>query len=598
MRRLTFAVLICAVVASGMIPGRTGELDRSTDGRDVTVSLTSPFTDIPPGGCIPYRVTIRNDQNGTGTWRLSFQGSSYMSSMGATDFEQDLTVAPNSTGVFDILVPMPISANKGNTSLNVGVSGPGFANAGGFFAYIYSNNAGNRTPFALLGKGLLGAIGLGPLQSYCKDQGREFYGSEVDMTNASSDWRAYSGAAAVLLGDTEWLGLTSAQRGALCDYVSQGGHLTLFTTSMQETATGLELPDFHGKPGAYGFGTISLETTQAFPPDAYSLSVAIDRNPADSAQNVDDGFSTWGLRPLVGTIVVSAVFILSFVVVFGSLVGPVNLFVFAKGKNRFRLFWTTPLISILASIALIAGILLTDGLGGRGQQLIAIYSLPASNRETVVQEQVSRTAVLFSNQWHSDQNYLITPISDQAMKNAMSADGSRSYAGNQDLSDSPDTYHQIGNDYSGNWFRSRSVSGQYLQATRPSRSSITVFTSATPDSPPVVLSSFPTELNKLFLVDAQNHYWTCQNLEPGRKVTCTPSSMGEFNSFWDDASSYAGGKLRPLLSAVRDRPGCFYATGIPPAGDRLATLGEINWQVTRGVYLGPWVAAPATESTP
>ena len=596
MRCLTLAFLVLTTFL-----GHAGQLDRTTDGRDVTVTLTSPFSDLPPGGCVPYRVTIRNDQNSTGTWHFTFQGIANMTSMGATVFNQDMTVAPNSTGSFDIVVPLPVSSLKGPTSLNVGVSGPGFNNSGGFFAYIYSNNSGNRTPFALLGKGLLGKIGIGPLESYYKDQSREFYGSEIDMDNASTDWRAYSGAAVVLLSDTEWLALDSAQRGALCDYVAQGGHLTLFTTANPApSASSLRLPDFQGTPGAYGFGTISLDSTPSIPPDPYTLSVAISRNPASAAQNIDDNFSTWGLRPLVGTIVVSAFFILSFVLLFGALVGPVNLFVFAKGSNRFRLFWTTPLISIVASIALVAGILLTDGLGGRGLQLIATYSLPGANQEAVIQEQVSRTAVLFSNQWHSDQDYLITPISDLAMKNAMASDGSRTYTGNRDLSDSVDTYQLSKSDFSGNWFRSRSVSGQYLQAVRPSRSTLTVLN---PDAlevqqAPVVLSSFPTELDRVFLYDSHRHYWTCSHLNPGQRVTCTASTGPEFNQFWNDACANAGGKLRPLLSEARDRPGCFYATGTPAPSDRLTTLSEIRWQVTQGIYLGPWVMAPVAGSTP
>ena len=327
---------------------------------------------------------------------------------------------------------------------------------------------------------------------------------------------------------------------------------------------------------------------------------AIQRSPANSAQYVDENFSTWGLRPLVGAIVVSSAFIISFVLLFGGLVGPVNLFVFARGKNRFRLFWTTPLISVIASVALIAGILLTDGLGGHGMQLVAIYSLPASNREAVIQEQVSRTAVLFTNQWHSDQDYLITPVSDDAMKNAMASNGSRTYAGNRDLSDSPDTFHISKNDYSGNWFRSRAVSGQYLQAVRPSRSSLTVVNPEALDSgqAPVVLSSFPAELERVYLVDNHDRTWTCSNVDPGHKVTCTAATMSDYNQFWTAACADAGGKLRPLLSQVRDRPGCFYATGTPAPAERLATLREINWQVTQGIYLGPWVTAPATGATP
>jgi hypothetical protein len=315
---------------------------------------------------------------------------------------------------------------------------------------------------------------------------------------------------------------------------------------------------------------------------------------------VDESFSNWLLRGLVGTIAVSGPFILAFVVVFGALVGPINLFVFARGAKRFRLFWTTPLISIVASLALIGGILLVDGLGGTGKQMIVIYSLPESNREAVIQEQIARTAVLFSNRWHSDQNYLITPLSYRAVRNESGEPGYRSYNPSRDLASSPDVFHQEGNDYSGNWFRSRAVSGQYLQAMRPSRSSLTVLNPQAIDSgsPPEVLSSYPQDLTRVFLVDRQRHYWTCGDLEPGRKQDCTASTVDDFNRFWSEASSKAGGKLRPFLSGIIDRPGCFYATGPISSGESLATLGEIRWQVAQGIYLGPWVGAPATGGTP
>jgi len=600
---LVLAIVMAAV--GGTFPGRAGELDRTTNGQDVTVSVVSPFTQVPPGGCVPYQVNIRNDRNAPGTWQLYFQGAANISSLGATVFAQDLTVAANSSGSFAIVVPVPIAAEKGSTSLNVGVGGPGFDNASvykRFFGYVYSNNAGPRSPFAILGKDVLGPIGTGPLEAFYKDHDETFYGSQVDTANLPSDWRAYSGVGALILKDTEWLSLDSAQRGAISDYVSQGGHLTLFTSdSLESRQPELQLPGSEGKPGDYGFGVISLVFVPSFPPDAKSLDGVIQNNPANSAQNVDQDFSTWGLRDLAGTIAVSAVFILSFVILFGGLIGPVNLFVFARGANRFRLFWTTPLISILASLALIAGILVTDGLGGRGKQMIAIYSLPESNREAVIQEEVARTAVLFSNRWRTDQDYLITPISEHVLDNARAPYGSRVYPGRTDLEDSPDTYRQDGNEFSGNWFRSRSVSGQYLQAVRPSRFVLTVLNPQALNSrrvPPVVLSSFPQELTRVFLIDSQRNYWTCENLEPGRKMTCSLSTGDDFDQFWVNACNNAGGKLRPLLRQVRDRPGCFYATGAISPGDKLATLGEIQWQVVTGIYLGPWVASPIPESGP
>ncbi len=603
MRHLILALVIgSAVLAGGMFAARaSGQLDRSANGQDVTVSLKSPFSDFPPGGCVPYQVNIRNDRNAPGTWHFFFQGAANMSNVGASIFEKDLSVAANTSASFDIVVPMPSASETGYISMNVGVTGPGFRSSyNQFFAYMYSNNPGSRSPFTVIGADVLGPSGSGSLESAYKDRSGVFYGSVVDMEDMPSDWRAYSGVAALILKDSEWLSLNAAQHEAVCDYVAQGGHLTLFTSENLDSRTPqLQLPSPGGKPGAYGFGNISLDATPSFPPDAALLITAIEDSPASTAANVDQNFSTWGLRPLIGTIVVSAGFILSFVLLFGSLVGPVNLFVFARGNRRFRLFWTTPLISLVASLALIVGIFLTDDLGGKGIQTVAIYSLPSVNREVVIQEQVARTGVLFSNQWHNDQDYLITPVSDSAMKNALVAEGGRVYGPRANLADSPATYRQDGNEYFGNWFRSRSVSGQYLQAIRPSRSALTVLNPQALNSrgaPPVVLSSFPQELSQVFLLDNQGHYWTCTHLEPGRKETCAPCNELDFNPFWTKACTNAGGKLRPLLSWVGDRAGCFYATGIPSPDERLATLGEIRWGVDQGIYLGQWVASTAPEN--
>ena len=607
MRRLLSALALGTAVAGGMFPGRADTLERTANGDDVSVGITSPFSQLPPGGCVPFRVNIRNDRNTPGTWHLFFQGIANTSGFQATDFGQDLTVAPNTSSTFDVLVPLPmVPVDRGGTTLNVGVKGPGFDNSsvyrGEFFAYLYTNNSKSRVPFTIIGKAVLGSVGLGPLESYCTGQGWEFYGSQVDPSNLPADWRAYSGVANVILRDDEWLALTSLQRQAVCDYVSQGGHLALLTSDDPELkAPYLQLPEADGKPGPYGFGNLTLDQSAGFPPDASSLYGTIIRNAAYSAQNIDQNFSTWRLRPLVGTIAVNGAFILSFVLLFGILVGPVNLFVLARGPKRFRLFWTTPVISLAACFALSAGILITDGLGGRGEQMIAVYCLPGVNREAVIQEEVARTALLFSNQWSSDQDYLITPISARVMTDALGVFGSHVYVSRGDVANSPDTYHQEGNGFSGNWFRSRSVSGQYLQAVRPSRSVLTVLNppalDAVPDAP-VVLSSFPQELTKVFLLDAQWHYWTCDHLQPGRKQTCTACTGRDFNLFWNDACAYAGGKLRPLLSRVRDRPGTFYATGLPSASDRLATLDEIRWHTTKAIYLGPWASTPAPEGAP
>jgi hypothetical protein len=258
MRNLILAFAIWAAFA---FHGRADNLDRSIEGHDVTVSITSAFSALPPGGCVPYRVTIRNDRNTPGTWHILFQGAGNTGRMGPMVFKRDIMVAPNSSGSFDVLVPLPLtSAKEATSSLNVKVTGPGLDNLNsGFFGYVYTNISGTGSPFTIIGKDVLGPVGLGPLEARYKDDGREFYGSEVDTANLSSDWRAYSGVAAFILKDSEWLGLTATQREAISGYVAQGGHLTLLTSGSPDSVTpGLQLPEPDGKPGPYGFGVISL----------------------------------------------------------------------------------------------------------------------------------------------------------------------------------------------------------------------------------------------------------------------------------------------------------------------------------------------------
>ena len=184
-------------------------------------------------------------------------------------FEKDLTVAANSSAAFDLVVSLPISSDSGNTTVNVSVTGPGFGNSRSqYFAYIYTNNSGSRCPFTVIGTDVLGAVGAGPLETAYKDRAEVFYGSVVDTASLPSDWRAYSGVALLILKDTEWLGVNSAQRSAICDYISQGGHLNLYTSENPESRMPeLRLPSPDGKPGDYGFGRITLEFTQNFPPD-------------------------------------------------------------------------------------------------------------------------------------------------------------------------------------------------------------------------------------------------------------------------------------------------------------------------------------------
>ena len=83
-------------------------------------------------------------------------------------------------------------------------------------------------------------------------------------------------------------------------------------------------------------------------------------------------------------------------VLFGILVGPVNLFVLAKSGRRHRLFITTPLISLGASLLLILLIIFQDGFGGRGMRRVLMEVRPdaGQNAAFLHQEQIARTGIL------------------------------------------------------------------------------------------------------------------------------------------------------------------------------------------------------------
>src|SRR5690606_18267044 len=99
-------------------------------------------------------------------------------------------------------------------------------------------------------------------------------------------------------------------------------------------------------------------------------------------------------------------------IAFGLLVGPVNLFVFAKSGQRHRLFITTPIISLATCALLILLILIQDGTGGRGERIVLMEVRPDAdeNRAYLHQEQVSRTGVLLGSSFELKESAVISPV--------------------------------------------------------------------------------------------------------------------------------------------------------------------------------------------
>ena len=76
--------------------------------------------------------------------------------------------------------------------------------------------------------------------------------------------------------------------------------------------------------------------------------------------------------------------IILILIIFSIIVGPVNLFVFAKSGRRHRLFFTTPLISLIAALLVLTFILFEDGVGGQGRRMLVMDLESAANDALLV----------------------------------------------------------------------------------------------------------------------------------------------------------------------------------------------------------------------
>ncbi len=294
----------------------------------------------------------------------------------------------------------------------------------------------------------------------------------------------------------------------------------------------------------------------------------------------EDFSGMWPLQLSFGEKSTNILFFILVLIVFGVLVGPVNLFVFAKAGRRHRLFVTTPLISLGASLLLIVLILFQDGFGGRGLRvvLMEVQPGPSENAAYIAQEQIARTGVLLDTEFETGENGLFSPVlveeSRWARVTEINDGGQGRYSVNLD---------EEGMRLSGSWFQSRSEHGHLFETIVPTRGRI----SLVQESPaPVITSTFEFPLEELWYRDPAGGLWRGEGISQGRNVTLSP--VGDPNTF----DRWVGGERirfvhrnQKRLQKVETRRDHFFATTNEAGG--IPTLHSINWQETRTVITGP-----------
>jgi hypothetical protein len=389
------------------------------------------------------------------------------------------------------------------------------------------------------------------------------------------DWLAYSGYDSILLLDSDLTTMSAGARNAILSWLRLGGQLVVHTTS---SATPASL----GLPTDTSFGKIemvSIPSSLALDP-AQTVDRISSSAPLSSQKSslLSDFNGSWPLQAVFGKKSFRYALFILILTVFGILVGPVNLFVFAKSGRRHRLFITTPLISLGASAILVGLIILQDGFGGAGRRLVLMEVRPDGNQNAafIHQEQFSRTGVLTRSAFTLDTPAFFTPVpissSPWARFTTSNAKGTFNLQPSGAITEA-----------SGDWFQSRSEQGHALSAVVPTRGRI----ESTP-SPDRLVSTFDFPIETLYYVDAQKQWHRADKIETGKTFILAPIEFSMADPAITALVNEFTSRNAKCLSSVRNRPGHFIA--VTNAAPAINTHPGVRWEETRTVITGPVVA--------
>ena len=541
----TLAALVALIVTTG-ISVRAGTPGASVVPLDPEVPASisvMPVAERWDGrGFMPLIVRVENRGRRPLAWNLSFASGI---GFGGDSLTHEVAVRAGAQDTLETVVYVPGAGALGGgqrATLVIRGEGPGAERA--YVHMLYGNNdpVVNTATIPGLEAALFTATNGAP--------GERTEITAVDPARWPADWRVWAPFQRVVFTEQEFAALDSARQGALRDWASMGGVLDLYPATSRE----------HEQTEGRGLGVIRLRArsladeasdAKLAPTLPTSRIVALYRERAPEVP----GERRASLEPKRATLGVAL-----FLVGFGVVVGPLNLFVFAPTNRRHRLFFTVPAISLAASALLAGYIVVQDGFGGEGAATGTVCLLPDSNQAVVTQIQIARTGVLTGAGF---------ALADDIVLERM---GERSASWPLTSRERVEHYERSHGHAAGDWFASRQVQEHVLRRLAPTRARVELVGDGDGGAAPVVQSSVGAVLKDFLYVDGQGRGWGADELAPGRKVTLAPRQN----------PPGGGGDHSGLFSA---RGGA--AEGLTP----IPTLGSIRWDEPEFLFVGPLVGA-------
>jgi hypothetical protein len=520
-------------------------------GSGIELSLRTPFEDAPSAGACTVEVTLRNGSRRDGTWELSLgarAGYGWTHTM-----RQKVAVEAGASRTFLVVGLM----QRPFAGVQLAVRGPGIdprpVTACEAHGNYWTGSAKQQTlsrPVAVSRSLVSTGGGVAAATANQEIQGRRLVLSSFAPEELPADARSYSGFAFVLMRQEEWSGLRADVREAIEDWVALGGNLWLLGSAASEVPRGFGLVSSSPLVGQTDLDWVPL-VEQAFAGTSWELGW--------------EAYQPWSLPGRLPAEEIPRNTLAFLVVVASILIGPLNLYWFARGRLRHRVYWTTPLIAAATALVLLALIMSRDGTGGAGHRWTAIAIVPEAHRAAVVQEQFARTGLLLDGRFRAADALRVRPISPETDW--------------RNLRGTPQELEAVGDTHSG-WFRSRSLQGQYLETVRPTRARVQVRRTGGLEA----VSSIESALQDLFVVDAQGDVWHGSNIAAGVPAPLERSQA--FDSWFASALQNAGPAGRGHLQPLARRRRYFYAAANAPGG-AIETLGSIRWTQDRLLYVGP-----------
>lgn len=546
-----FALLALAPARASQSYGVTLQPGASPD----SVSVESFHDSKPSSGFMPVRVTLRNDSAEPRRYTLSYEPAWRHGGSGeSVSGEFSLSVAPGARASTVVYAPVVPARNVGPTQFRL--NGPGIRSCE-FQLYSNSSYGGGVRGFLGLGESFA-ARHVGAVEAEMKSSGG-YHGNlpltKVGASFAPADRRAYDSFSSLWFYENEWAGLEPAAQSAIREWVALGGRLHL----VAEAGKGSSEP--------LGFGAINRVVRDG-DDKAFIRRVADSlRNERNAAETMAEGqprlFGAFasGLaeRPLLLIILLLA---------FGLVVGPLNLFVFAKPPRRHRLLWTTPLISVVAASLMMVFILFADGTGGRGRRFALAVLEPGEKRIALWQQQISRTGLLLGASFPFEPSAQLVGIPESS--------GS---GGTPEL-------EKTQSGWAGDWFTSRAVQAQAVLDTLPSRGEVRVVLPAA-DKPGSVVSSLETPLERVLVIAPDGSAYTAQNLAPGVSRRLVAAEKSKAVATWAAEFSESGELLRTTAGLLGGRSGRFYARAAKSGAILRPTLESVRWRDDVLLITGP-----------